>query len=200
MIKIETPRNEKTFGAYFYGTKGAPAVPFLDKRGKNEYDYAMIVHEIPPLFDERSRVLILGSFPSPKSRASGFYYGHPQNRFWRVLSAVLEEPFPQTIDEKKEMLLRRKIALWDVIERCDITGAGDNTIKNAVPNDFDTIEKKARIKVVFTTGRTATELYKKFTGKESRMLPSPSPANCATSIEKLIESYKEIIPYLEEEG
>ena len=158
----------------------------------------MVMHEIPPLYDVRSKVLVLGSFPSPKSRESGFYYGHPQNRFWKVMSAVLEEPFPKDIEEKKAMCLRRGVALWDVIARCDIVGAGDNTIKNAEPNDFTLIEQAADIKAVFTTGRTATELYKRFTGKESVMLPSPSPANCATPMEKLIDSYKKILPFLEE--
>ena len=158
----------------------------------------MVLHEIPPLFDKRSKVLILGSFPSPKSRESGFYYGHPQNRFWKVLSAALNEREPLSVEQKKEMLLRRGIALWDVIERCDIVGAGDSTIKNAVPNRFDLVEKESEIKAVFTTGKTANKLYKKFTSKESILLPSPSPANCAMKTEELIEEYKRIIPYLEE--
>lgn len=160
----------------------------------------MVLHEIPPLFDKRSKVLILGSFPSPKSRESGFYYGHPQNRFWKVLSAALDESEPKSIEEKKEMLFRRGIALWDVIERCDIVGAGDSTIKNAVPNDFSRIENAAKIKAVFTTGRTANKLYKKFTGKEGVLLPSPSPANCAIKTEELIKEYQRIIPYLEEDN
>ena len=157
----------------------------------------MIEHEIPPLFDERSRVLILGSFPSPKSRETGFYYGHPQNRFWRVLSAVLNEEVPITTEEKKNLLLTHGIALWDVISSCEIRGAGDSTIKNASPNDFSVILSKADIRRVFTTGKTASALYKKFTGAESVSLPSPSPANCALSLEKLIEEYKKILPYLE---
>lgn len=157
----------------------------------------MVLHEIPPLVDKNSKVLILGSFPSPKSRESGFYYGHPQNRFWKVLSVVLSEPEPKTIEEKKALLLRNHVALWDVIASCDIVGAGDSTIKNALPNDFERIKKGSKIKAIFTTGGTAHKLYKKFTGEDSVLLPSPSPANCAVSMEKLIEEYKKILPFLE---
>ena len=104
----------------------------------------MIQHPFPPLFDENSRVLILGSFPSVKSREQKFFYGHPQNRFWRVLAAVLEEPLPQTIAEKRAMCLRRHIALWDTIARCDIAGASDTSIKNAVPNDIGRLLRESR--------------------------------------------------------
>ncbi len=154
-------------------------------------------HQIPPIYDERSKVLILGSFPSPKSREIGFYYGHPQNRFWTVLSAVLGVPCPKTVEEKKALLYAKNIALWDVIASCDIVGAGDNTIKNAVANDFSVIFSVAPIRQVFTTGKTATTLYKKFTGNDSVPLPSPSPANCALSVEKLTEKYKIITSYLQ---
>ena len=155
-------------------------------------------HTIEPVFDERSKILILGSFPSPKSRETGFYYGHPKNRVWYTLSSVLGIPCPVTIDEKRALLSSRGIAVWDVIASCDIVGAGDSTIKNAVPNDFDQVFSVADIRQVFTTGKTATALYKKFTGNDSVCLPSPSPANCAVSQEKLTEEYRVILPYLEE--
>ena len=157
-----------------------------------------MLHPIDPVFDKDSRVLILGSFPSVKSREEGFFYGHPQNRFWKVMEGVFGENDIQSIQDKKEFLRRKRIALWDVVASCEIDGAGDSTIRNAVPNDFDRIFSAADIRHVFTTGKTAAALYKKFTGKESVVLPSPSPANCAVSLEKLIEKYKVIISYLEE--
>lgn len=159
----------------------------------------MIMHELPPVYDERSKILILGSFPSPKSRETGFYYGHPQNRFWKVLSAVFNEKTPEAIDEKKAFLHAHSIALWDVIASCDIKGAGDCTIKNALPNDFSVIFSAANITAVFTTGQKAAGLYKKFTGNDSIVLPSPSPANCALSIDDLVRKYEIIKRVLTEE-
>jgi len=156
-----------------------------------------LTHTIEPVFNENSRILILGSFPSPKSREAGFYYGHPQNRFWRVLSTVLSEPAPETVDEKRMMLLRHGIALWDVLYSCEITGAADSSIKNPVPNEFARILDRADIRAVFTTGKTAGKLYARFSGKKSIILPSPSPANCAVSMDKLIEAYSVILSYLE---
>ena len=114
------------------------------------------------------------------------------------MEGVFGENDIQSIQDKKEFLRRKRIALWDVVASCEIDGAGDSTIRNAVPNDFDRIFSAADIRHVFTTGKTAAALYKKFTGKESVVLPSPSPANCAVSLEKLIEKYKVIISYLEE--
>lgn len=157
-----------------------------------------LTHTIEPVYNSRSRILILGSFPSPKSREVGFYYGHPQNRFWRVLSAVLCEPCPETVIEKREMLLRHRIALWDVLHSCEITGASDSTIKNPVPNDFIRIFDASDIRAVFTTGKTAGKLYERFSGRKSIVLPSPSPANCAVKFEELIEAYRSILPYLTE--
>ena len=154
----------------------------------------MLVHNIPPLFDENSKVLILGSFPSPRSREAGFFYGHPQNRFWKVLAAVFEEETPRSIEDKKRFLHSHHIALWDVIERCEITGADDNSIKNATPNDFSLI--KANIKATFTTGKTATDLYEKFTGGRSIYLPSPSPANRAVKFDNMVAAYAEIKKYI----
>ena len=159
----------------------------------------MVPHELPPVYNDRSRVLVLGSFPSPKSRETGFYYGHPQNRFWKVLAAVFDEETPATIEEKKAFLYAHDIALWDVIASCEIVGAGDSTIRNAKPNDFSVIFSAAKIKAVFTTGKTAAKLYKKFTGSDSACLPSPSPANCAVSMDAMVKEYKKIKQILSEE-
>ncbi len=156
-----------------------------------------IHHEIPPVYDANSRVLILGTMPSPKSRAAGFFYGHPQNRFWGALCAVLDEPLPRSVAEKRAMLLRRGIALWDVLASCEIAGAADSSIRNPVVNDFSPIFAEADIRAVFTTGKTAARLYKRLCGKESICLPSPSPANCALPMEALVEEYRAILSYLD---
>ena len=160
-----------------------------------------IIHSIEPVFDAESRVLILGTMPSPKSREVQFYYGHPQNRFWRVLAAVLEEEVPQSVPEKKAMLLRHRVALWDVLAECEITGASDSSIRNPVANDLSVILDHASVQAVFTTGATAWKLYtrlqKPHTGIEAVRLPSTSPANCAVKMEALTEAYKAILPWLE---
>ena len=160
-----------------------------------------IIHSIEPVFDAESRVLILGTMPSPKSREVQFYYGHPQNRFWRVLAAVLGEEVPQSVPEKKAMLLRHRIALWDVLAECEITGASDSSIRNPVANDLSVILDRAPVQAVFTTGATAWKLYtrlqKPHTGIEAVRLPSTSPANCAVKMEALTEAYKAILPWLE---
>lgn len=160
-----------------------------------------IIHSIEPVFDAESRVLILGTMPSPKSREVQFYYGHPQNRFWRVLAAVLGEEVPQSVPEKKTMLLRHRIALWDVLSECEITGASDSSIRNPVANDLSVILDHAPVQAVFTTGATAWKLYtrlqKPHTGIEAVRLPSTSPANCAVKMEALTEAYKAILPWLE---
>lgn len=160
-----------------------------------------IIHSIEPVFDAESRVLILGTMPSPKSREVQFYYGHPQNRFWRVLAAVLGEEVPQSVPEKKVMLLRHRIALWDVLAECEITGASDSSIRNPVANDLSVILDHAPVQAVFTTGATAWKLYtrlqKPHTGIEAVRLPSTSPANCAVKMEALTEAYKAILPWLE---
>ena len=152
----------------------------------------MIQHEIPPVFDADSRVLILGSFPSVQSRKAAFFYGHPQNRFWRVLSAVFGEPTPQDIAEKKALLLKHRIALWDVIASCEITGSSDASIKNAAPNDLKVILEEAKITHVFTNGQTAHKLYRKYLAADTALpetvLPSTSPANAAWSLERLTET------------
>ena len=153
-----------------------------------------IIHSIEPVFDAESRVLILGTMPSPKSREVQF-------RFWRVLAAVLGEEVPQSVPEKKAMLLRHRIALWDVLAECEITGASDSSIRNPVANDLSVILNHAPVQAVFTTGATAWKLYtrlqKPHTGIEAVRLPSTSPANCAVKMEALTEAYKAILPWLE---
>ncbi len=155
-----------------------------------------LIHSIPPIFDEFSKILILGSFPSPKSRENNIFYGNPQNRFWAVLSNMFNENFPKSNDDKKLFLLRHNIALWDVVKECEIVGASDASITNVVPNNLEIIFNKAKIKAVFTTGNTATNLYWKFFNKNNIYLPSPSPANFAFNLQKLIEKYKIILKYL----
>lgn len=153
-----------------------------------------IIHPLAPVFDADSRVLILGTMPSPKSRTAGFYYAHPQNRFWRVLSAVYQEPLPESKEEKQRFVLRHGIALWDVVKECDITGASDASIRNPVANDIVGLITKTQIKAIFTTGTTADRLYRvlleKSTGMPAVRLPSPSPANCAVSLASLVDSYR----------
>ena len=160
-----------------------------------------VVHTIAPIFNEQSKILILGSMPSPKSREVGFYYGHPQNRFWRVLARVLGENEPKDITAKKAMVLRHHIAMLDVLAECEIEGASDSSIKNPKINDMDVIFAKATIKAVFTTGAKAAELYRKLckpNWPECIKLPSTSAANAAYSLERLTESYRIILDYLEE--
>lgn len=156
-----------------------------------------VVHTIPPLYDSHSRVLLLGSIPSPKSRAVGFFYGHPQNRFWRVLAAVLGESVPQTIEEKRAMCLKHHVALWDTIARCDIAGASDTSIRNAVPNDIGKLVRESEITRIFATGGKSAELYRKLIEPALHIpitqLPSTSPANAAWSLERLVEAYRVIL-------
>ena len=156
-----------------------------------------VSHEFPPVFDERSRVLVLGTIPSPKSREAGFYYMHPQNRFWRMLCAALGEPIPADVRGRRELCLQRGIALWDVLASCEINGASDSSIKNAVPNDLSLIFRAADIRAVFTTGKKAQSLYERFCGGFPRAvcLPSTSPANRTVSEEEMLERYKEIARY-----
>lgn len=159
-----------------------------------------VTHEFDAFFDKDSRVLILGTIPSPKSREQGFYYGHPQNRFWKVLADVLGEEFPQTVEERKRFLKRNHIALWDVLESCEIKGASDVSIRNARPNDMNRILQAADIRAIFATGAKAAQLYKELCfpecGVEAVRLPSTSPANCGCSYEKLREAYSQICDYV----
>ena len=159
--------------------------------------YENIHHEFEPVFDENSWVLILGTFPSVKSREQNFYHGHPQNRFWKVLAALTGEVVPETIEEKKALLLRNHIAIWDVIASCDITGSSDSSIKNVVPVDLNRILEHSNIQQIFANGGTAKKLYEKYqkkqTGRGITGLPSTSPANAAWSLEKLAEAWS---PYV----
>lgn len=160
-----------------------------------------IEHEIEPVFDDRSRVLMLGTIPSPKSREVGFFYGHPQNRFWKVMAAVLGTAVPQTIPEKTEMLLEHRIALWDVCRSCAIEGASDASIKDPQPNDLSRILDVANIRGIFCTGAKAAQLYRKLCeptlGIPCIQLPSTSPANAAMRLPDLVEAYRTaLLPYL----
>lgn len=146
-------------------------------------------HNIPPVYDKNSKILILGSFPSVKSREAQFFYGHPQNRFWKVLSAVLDCKCPVTTDEKKVMLLSHNIAVWDVIGSCEITGSSDASIRSVVPNDIAGLVAETAITSIFANGATSYNMYKRYcrdtVGIEAVKLPSTSPANASYSLERL---------------
>ena len=187
-------------------------------------DSSLIVHPIPPLYDHESRILILGSFPSVKSRETAFFYGHPQNRFWKVMAQVLDwrgedsrglpgsseggDPpmagrpvfVPSTVEEKRIMLLSNHIALWDTIASCEITGASDSSITNVTPNDLSPILETAKIRAVFCNGAASHKLYMKYifpvTGREAVKLPSTSPANAAWSVDRLTAAWQVVAEYL----
>ena len=154
-------------------------------------EYEHIVHSFEPVYDKASEILILGTLPSVKSRENNFYYGHKQNRFWKVLATLLKEPVPHTIEEKKAMLLAHRIALWDVIQSCDIKGSSDSSIKNVQPTDIGMILEKTNITRIYANGNKAGQLYKRYqfpvTGIEAMVLPSTSPANAAWSLERLCD-------------
>ena len=157
----------------------------------------VISHPFDPVFDGNSKVLILGSFPSVKSREAQFFYGHPQNRFWKVISSVFDCDCPQSVEKKKEFLLANNVALWDVIRSCDIVGSSDSSVKNAVPNDLSQILKNSSVTRIFANGTLSYNLYNKLcfsqTGIEALKLPSTSPANAAWSQERLISEWKRLI-------
>lgn len=157
----------------------------------------MIIHPIPPLYGKESKTLILGSFPSVKSREAEFFYGHPQNRFWAVIAAVFNSEKPETIEKKKELILSNKLALWDVIAQCEITGSSDSSIKDVTANDLSVILKNSKVDKIFVNGKTAEKYYNKYTypktGIKAVCLPSTSPANAAWSIEQLVDAWKIII-------
>ena len=160
----------------------------------------MQVHPFDPIYDEDSRILILGTFPSVKSREVQFYYGHPRNRFWKTLAAVLQDEIPQTVEEKIRFLKTHHSALWDTCAACDIDGSADATIRRTVPNDIRPILKTADIRAIFCGGKTAGGLYEKYifpqTGIPAIVLPSTSPANAACTEEMLIHAWSAILPYL----
>ena len=159
-------------------------------------------HTLEPVFDAHSRVLMLGTMPSPKSREAQFYYAHPQNRFWPTLAKLFSEPTPQTGEERRAFALRRGIALWDVLQSCEIEGASDASIRHAVPNELSIVLDSAPIRAVFTTGRRAYELYNrlclhKMTEISCVCLPSTSPANRRFSDAELMKAYSAILNYLD---
>jgi hypoxanthine-DNA glycosylase len=150
-----------------------------------------ILHPFPPFYDKNSCILILGSFPSVKSREQKFFYGHPQNRFWKVVASVFEDEVPNTIPEKKKFLKKHHIALWDVIGSCDIEGSSDSSIENVTANDLSQILSNTNIRGIFVNGKTAEKYYKKYieekTGIKAVCLPSTSPANAAWSVDRLAD-------------
>ena len=160
-------------------------------------EYEHVKHCFEPVYDDNSKILILGSLPSVKSREQGFYYGHPQNRFWKVLARLLEWEEPQSIEEKKDMLLKNRIAIWDVLESCDIQGSSDSSIKNPVAADIPGLLEKIKIEKIYVNGTTAGKYYKKYllplTGTEAVVLQSTSPLNCRYNLDKLADNWKVIL-------
>ena len=158
--------------------------------------YEHVVQTFAPVYDQHAKILILGTLPSVKSREAQFYYGHPQNRFWRVLAAIFAEPVPQTIPEKKAMLLRNRVAIWDVIESCDIIGSSDSSIKNVVAADVAGLLQKTGIQRIYANGTLAKNLYDKFLAEETGLpavkLPSTSPANARFRLEDLVTAWQQI--------
>lgn len=162
-------------------------------------EYQSLTHTFEPVFDKYSEILILGSFPSVKSRENRFYYGHPQNRFWKVMAYVLGEEVPVTIEAKKEMLLKNHVAVWDVIASCSIIGSSDTSIKDVKVNNLSRIIENSSIKQIYVNGGKAYELYhryaEKITGIEAVKLPSTSPANAAWNLEKLCRAWNEAVKF-----
>lgn len=156
-----------------------------------------MIHPLDPIFDEHSIRLILGTFPSVKSREANFYYANPQNRFWKVLSAIVKEESPKTDDEKRRMLLKHRIALWDVVYSCDIVGSSDRSIQNVIPNDIHQLIAKTSITKLYANGARAMELYRKHCQSEIglpiTLLPSTSPANASMTLPRLIERWEEFM-------
>ncbi len=159
-------------------------------------EYTHLTHTFSPVFDDRSEVLILGSFPSVKSRQNQFYYGHPQNRFWKVLAAVFEDQVPVTIEEKQHFLLRNHVAVWDVIHTCDIAGSSDSSIRNVTGNDMSIILNQAPVRRIFANGDKAYQLFLKYCRQEGQpvieKLPSTSPANAAWNLQRLTGAWKAV--------
>ena len=157
-----------------------------------------VQHTINPIYNEKSNILILGTFPSVKSRENKFFYSHPQNRFWKIIAYITNtSPVPSTIDEKKNMLLNNKIALFDVIKSCDITGSSDTSIKNAEPWDLSIILDSCNIKKIYANGNKAYELYMKYCYDNLKRsiikLPSTSPANASFNFERLLSEWSQIL-------
>ena len=171
-----------------------PAPGYIDMKTDSA---AVQVHPFPPVFDERSETLILGSFPSVASRAEAFYYAHPRNRFWPVLAALYGAPLPVTVAQKTALLLEHRLALWDVIASCEIAGSSDSSICRVVPSDLSVILCHAPIRRVFVNGGTAARWYRRCqlprTGLEAVCLPSTSPANAAWSQERLLAAWRVLL-------
>lgn len=163
-------------------------------------EYQHITHPFSPIYNRHSQILILGSLPSVKSRENAFYYGHPQNRFWRMIAALFDAPTPETNEEKTSLLLSYRVALWDVIQSCDIRGSSDSSIRNVEPTDLQTVLKAAEIRHIYANGKTAAALYQKYqmpkTGMEIITLPSTSPANAAWSVDRLTAAWQVVAEYL----
>lgn len=159
--------------------------------------YTHVEHTFEPIFDEHSEILILGSFPSVRSREQQFYYGHPQNRFWKVLAAVFECDTPVTIEEKKAFLLKNHVAVWDVIKSCDIVGSSDSSIRNVIGNDMDVVLSQSNIRHIFANGDKAYQLFLKYCRRDGQppvsKLLSTSPANAAWDLQRLTERWRELL-------
>ncbi len=169
-----------------------------DKTKTKSQQYQHIIHPFPPLFHSESKILILGSLPSVKSREQLFFYGHPQNRFWKMLSLVYNEPIPQSIEEKKHLILSHDLALWDTIYSCDIIGSSDSSIKNVIPTDLTEILKNSKIEKIICNGKTSGKYYQKYQLKNTLIqpviLPSTSPANAACHLDQLAAQWgKELL-------
>ena len=156
-----------------------------------------IIHPIPPTFDENSEILILGSFPSSSSREMGYYYGHPRNRFWKVMAALYGEAVPAGVDERRSFLLRNRVAAWDVISSCTIMGSSDSSIRDVTANDLRPILSGSSVQKIYVNGKTAEKMYRRYIepslGISAVCLPSTSPANAAYTLDRLIEEWKEAI-------
>ncbi len=153
-------------------------------------------HGFGPFYDEDSEILVLGSFPSAKSREASFYYAHPQNRFWRVTASCFDDDAPETIDEKRRFLSRHRIALWDVVDSCEISGSSDASIRDVVPTDVEWLCREAPIRRVILNGRCAERYFHKFHpdfSLQTASVPSTSPANAAWSAERLVAAWREAI-------
>lgn len=159
--------------------------------------YQTVTHMFDPVWDEQSEILILGTFPSVKSREMQFYYGHPQNRFWKMLASIYKEPVPVSVDEKKQLILNHRLAIWDVIAKCDIIGSSDSSIRNVFVNDVAGLIAKSKIRTIIANGAKAYELYEKYqldsTGIPAHKLPSTSPANAAWTFEGLVKAWGELL-------
>lgn len=162
--------------------------------------YRHIKRTFGPVYNQNSKILILGSFPSVKSREVNFYYGHPQNRFWQLMGKILECKIPVSIEERKSLMLEKRIALWDTIEECDIVGSSDASIRNIVPVDIQLVLKTADITRIYCNGSTSYDLFMRYLepvcGRTSVKLPSTSPANATWNPDRLFEVWKQIKVFL----